>query len=442
MILSEEEKKELPYTVFRRGDSGSYGLRFTLVDKDGKTTPQFRIGLGKCSEEEAYAKAAKEYERAAIRNEEGLSVGPARFHKVAQSYVRQLLSEGKSSKRKYGHARHAQGCVERYFIPFFKQSSIGAIGPAKIKEYMEWRKSYWITGPGKDIDEEEHVRGESKVRMRFQKIVPSDATLKREANFLRGVFNHAVDKNYIKESDVPKISFGNVQTNRRPALTKEEYKSLEQVAIQRYMDACNSEITAINKKERQQQLATKDKLIFERKQMVEFIYIAVQTGMRPGELFNLNWGHIDGLDTAPLDEFGDRNIRIFAHGKNKKGNLIPAAHTSNAFLQLKEAYKTRFGTYPKDEDPVFCDAVGNRLVSLNKPLNQLLKAAGLLHNSAGEKISTYCFRHTYATWQLQKSDAVDIYTLAINMRTSVEMIENYYSKLIASLHQNLCKQVV
>ena len=118
-------------------------------------------------------------------------------------------------------------------------------------------------------------------------------------------------------------------------------------------------------------------------------------------------------------------------GKNKKGNLIPAAHTSNAFLQLKEAYKTRFGTYPKDEDPVFCDAVGNRLVSLNKPLNQLLKAAGLLHNSAGEKISTYCFRHTYATWQLQKSDAVDIYTLAINMRTSVEMIENYYSKLIA-----------
>lgn len=68
--------------------------------------------------------------------------------------------------------------------------------------------------------------------------------------------------------------------------------------------------------------------------MVEFIFIAVQTGTRPGELFNMNWGHVDGLASAGLDLMKDRNIRIFAEGKYKRGNVIPASHTANSFLQL------------------------------------------------------------------------------------------------------------
>lgn len=42
--------------------------------------------------------------------------------------------------------------------------------------------------------------------------------------------------------------------------------------------------------------------------------------------------------------------------------------------------------------------------------------------------STHSFRHTCATNQIR--DGVDVYTLAINMRTSVRMIEMYYSDII------------
>ena len=67
-------------------------------------------------------------------------------------------------------------------------------------------------------------------------------------------------------------------------------------------------------------------------------------------------------------------------------------------------------------------------------LNQLLKAAGLLYDVSGKKkFSTYCFRHTYATWQLINDENVGIHTLAVNMRTSVEMIQNHYSKLKAEM---------
>jgi len=45
------------------------------------------------------------------------------------------------------------------------------------------------------------------------------------------------------------------------------------------------------------------------------------------------------------------------------------------------------------------------------------------------RLRTACsFRHTYATNQIR--DGVDVYTLAINMRTSVRMIEMYYSDII------------
>ena len=91
--------------------------------------------------------------------------------------------------------------------------------------------------------------------------------------------------------------------------------------------------------------------------MIEFINIAVKTGMRPGELFNMNWGHVIGLDSVPMGPLEDRDIRIFAEGKNKEGYVIPVRHTASHFLSLADAYKERFGDHPKKDNPVFCDAI-------------------------------------------------------------------------------------
>lgn len=44
------------------------------------------------------------------------------------------------------------------------------------------------------------------------------------------------------------------------------------------------------------------------------------------------------------------------------------------------------------------------------------------------KRTAYSFRHTYASNQIRKG--TDIYTLAIDMRTSVRMIEMYYSDVV------------
>ncbi|MBS1165545.1 MAG: hypothetical protein H6R00_1570 [Proteobacteria bacterium] len=64
----------------------------------------------------------------------------------------------------------------------------------------------------------------------------------------------------------------------------------------------------------------------------------------------------------------------------------------------------------------------------NVSLNALLEAAKLKTDVFGQVRSAYSFRHTYATRQLRKG--TDVYTLAINMRTSVRMIEMYYSDVV------------
>jgi integrase len=47
--------------------------------------------------------------------------------------------------------------------------------------------------------------------------------------------------------------------------------------------------------------------------------------------------------------------------------------------------------------------------------------------SAGTRRSTYCFRHTYATFRLMQG--TDVIFLAKQMGTSVKMIENHYGHI-------------
>ena len=51
----------------------------------------------------------------------------------------------------------------------------------------------------------------------------------------------------------------------------------------------------------------------------------------------------------------------------------------------------------------------------------LLIESELQKSSSGSRRSTYCFRHTYATFRL--TEGVDVYFLSKQMGTSVKMIE-------------------
>lgn len=408
-MLSKEEKAKLPYTVFARYDNGTFVVRFTI-----KGHPQTRIGLGTRDEAEAYELAAKKYMEIQIRAEHGLLTGVASFDKLAREYVGQQFLEAEKNPKRLVHAKHARSTVENYLIPHFKRTPITAIFHNQLMEYLDWRKVFWTTGEGKDKAFVEHKRSGRILRMPVRHIEASPSTLKRESSFLRGVFKHAVRKGFLKQSDVPKLELGRVPTNKRPSFTKREYGKLLQVSEQRLLA-----------------VQSHPKLLYERYLLHNFIVIAAETGMRPMEMFNLNWGHIDGLKEALKAPVGERAITIIAYSKGKRPQrFVPRRSAISGFENLWHGYNKQFGRFPADNDPVFCNYAGARIGSFNKSLNALLEAADLKYDAVGNKFSTYSFRHSYATWQLQKSPPVDIYTLAINMRTSVEMIEKWYSDVI------------
>lgn len=396
------------YTVYKRSESGSYGVRFSLKGK------QYRLGLGKVSEEEAnYFAHSKYVETKTLSDINRLEDGVG-FDTIARDYVETQFTLADKNPKRMEHAKHAKSSVERYFIGYFEDRPISEICHADLLDYLDWRKVYWTEGDGKDVHFVRHKRGGSSFKLKVQHKEASPSTLKREASFLRSVFKHAVRKRILKQGDVPKLELPKVPTKKRAAFTKDEYHKLLAVSQQRLSDVTGNR-----------------KLVYERYLLHNFIVIAAETGMRPIELFNLNWGHVEGLEEAIRKPLGEQEITIFAQGKGKgPQRLVPKRSAISGFESLRNACKTHFGALPTANDPVFRNFYGKRLGCLNSSLNQLLDASDLMYNGVGEKRSTYSFRHSYATWQLQKNPPVDIYSLAINMRTRVEMIELWYSDVI------------
>ena len=77
---------------------------------------------------------------------------------------------------------------------------------------------------------------------------------------------------------------------------------------------------------------------------------------------------------------------------------------------------------------VFTTAQGKRAGLLYRSLiEDLLTQSDLRLSSSGSRRSTYCFRHTYATFRL--SEGVDVYFLSKQMGTSVKMIEDHYGHI-------------
>jgi integrase len=217
---------------------------------------------------------------------------------------------------------------------------------------------------------------------------------------------------YLKRGEAPELRLEASKKNKRPAFTNDEINTLLNAALARF-DAVSDQ----------------PKMRYERNTLYAFISVACDTGMRPTELYNLNWAHIVGFESERRKPLGKRRVRIDAYGKGMAPRqLVPKPGVFAAFEQLWTAFEATHRRMPKSDDPVFTNFEGQRLGSIKRSLNNLLVETGLKYDAFGRARSAYSFRHTYATNQIRSG--VDVYTLAINMRTSVRMIEMYYSDVI------------
>jgi integrase len=225
----------------------------------------------------------------------------------------------------------------------------------------------------------------------------SAGTVRDEMTTFRSVMAFAATKRYITQSLVFK---GKLPLDKvaREEFTPTEYRKLHTFARQWVKDARASTNTT------------------SRTLAYNFVLIMCNTGMRPSEAKNLRWRDV----SIEKDKQGREFVRLAVRGKGKHRNLVAANNVATYVERIRSISKAT-----KPDDHVFTNYEGKPSLTLYHSLiESLLQDSELQMSSSGSRRSTYCFRHTYATFRL--TEGVDVYFLAKQMGTSVKMIEDHY----------------
>lgn len=273
--------------------------------------------------------------------------------------------------------------IRLHLNPYVGNLQMAYVNEDKWNAYALWRKENGKTRDKTDPDRQ-----------------VSDGSIKQEMTTFRTIMRYASDKGYIRERQIPKSKLITDKA-RREEFTLAEYRQLHTYA--------RSWIKA----------GRTDYNIWQRTMAYNFMLIMANTGMRTMEARNLRWRDVD----IRKDRTGRSFVAMNVRGKGKYRELVAASNVAEYLERIKSISKST-GL----NDHVFSLHNGKPSQDLyDNLIGKLLKESGLLLSSSGSRRSTYCFRHTYATFRLM--EGIDVYFLAKQMGTSVKMIEDYYGHI-------------
>jgi integrase len=175
---------------------------------------------------------------------------------------------------------------------------------------------------------------------------------------------------------------------------------------------------------------------WECEQMHDFVLFMVNTGLRPDEAKNLEFRDAEIVDEPTS---GDEILEISVRGKRGVGYCKSMNGAVEPFRRLMARPRSEKFCNPQDTS----DANSAEGARLPKPsdrlfpndhrelLNKILGELGLKTDREGQVRTAYSLRHTYICLRLMQG--ADIYQIAKNCRTSVEMIEKFYAAHIKDL---------
>jgi len=360
-----------------------------------------RRSTGVTDFEKAKEKAFQIYGEIIQRDRQNLPFGRKTFAEIAKSYAKDAETRMKEGRNSEGRHKVIEGTLRRYLNPFFGKKDISLINKKDFIDYRAWRQIYWSAGPGKD----DPTRPQKSLRPKrgakqpttTVKKPPSQATLKQEWTVLRGVMVHGMDIGAVSTNVLSALKHEKTKVNRRPAFIGDEYSRLYKFMRSWVKQDPHPRIRQ------------------SRELLREYILIMANSGMRKGEARMLKW-----RDVIPYRKHGLEWLSLRVNGKTGIRTVICQPNTNRYFERLKSR-----GFHTGPDDLVFCHADGLPVYDFTGFQNALVKA-GVLHDSDGNRHTIYSLRHTYATYRIE--NGTNIYWLAKNMGTSVNMIERHYGQ--------------
>ncbi len=316
-------------------------------------------------------------------------LGELNTGKTFAQVAKMFEEEYEATTRGHRSPKWVQGHKDRlrlHLLPFFGELPVNEIIAGTAQQYRAHR----LTEP-EDYNEEEAGKPWQP---------PARKTIHNEIVTLSLTLKAAHRHGYI--SQVPDLSDPyrrHTKVSHRPWFTPKEYKQLYEATRR----------NAANPKH--------PRFKWYAEQLHDFVLFMANTGVRPDEVNLLEFRDIEIV----TDEWsGDKILEIEVRGKRGVGYCKSMAGAVRPFERLRDRPRpTDDGERSvKPTDKLFPN-------EFKKMFNGILTENNLKFDRDGKARTAYSLRHSYICFRLL--EGADIYQIAKNCRTSVEMIEKHYA---------------
>jgi integrase len=376
--------------VYKRPNSSLWQCSSYFAGKNRRTsTKEESLSKAKEIAEDWYLQLRGKLRGGEIKNEKT-------FREASEHSLHEydIMTQGQRNKR-YVEGQHWRCRV--YLVPFFGSLGISEITAGKIQEYRIHRHQQAIAKWGKP---------------------PGHSTTHQEIVTLRQVLKTALRHGWLDRlPDFSEPYRSSPKISHRAWFSPDEYKHLYQATRKR----------ALEPKKRGFQ--------WEAEQLHDYVLFAVNTGLRPDEAWRLEFRdvaivHDDDLDKTIL-EIEVRGKRGVGYCKSMPGAVRPFQRLRSRLRPARTYGVNTPKQNPENSAPSIEDWRTPQPTDLIFPKWQrelfktILDEEHLRVDREGRPRTAYSLRHTYICLRLM--EGADIYQIAKNCRTSVEMIEKYYA---------------
>lgn len=284
----------------------------------------------------------------------------------------EVITRGERSPK---YVKNHKRRIENHLIPFFGSKVLSEITSGLIQEYRIHRLK--VAPGGKP---------------------PARNTLNQEMVCLRQTLKTANRHSWLEHMpDMSSPYRASSKISHRAWFSPDEYKALYTATAAR----------ARNPLKRRWRSACED--------LHDYVLFMVNSGLRPDEARHIQVRDVEIVEDGPKREnilhIAVRGKRGVGYAKTMPGAVLPCTRMVE-----------RHSRGPSD---LIFPTIQREL------FNTILGELGLKHDREGNPRTTYSLRYTYICMRL--IEGADIYQIAKNCRTSVEMIEKYYESHIKNM---------
>ncbi|MES2988726.1 MAG: site-specific integrase [Pseudomonadota bacterium] len=372
--------------LFRRSEAGRWHCRASVAGQQFRaSTKQSSLAAAKDVAEDWFLSLRSKATRGELKQ-----TGRT-FEAAAKSYMAEFKALTMGSRSPLYLRRHEER-LAHFLNPFFGQKALTEITAGMAQDYRIDRMTLGGFGKGRK------VRLPSGAQRERDGVAPSRSTLHQEIVLLRQVLKYARRHGWI--DSIPDLSDPYrraTKISHRAWFSPAEYKQLYEATRER----------AKNPPREDRRSNSED--------LHDLVLFMGNTGLRPDETKRIQVRDVSIVTDGPGNQ---RILHISVRGKRGTGwaKSMPGA------VQPFQRMVKRHNLQPQDE--VFPNLQA-------KLLSTVLGQAGLKFDREGNPRTAYSLRHTYISMRLL--EGADIYQVAKNCRTSVEMIEKYYASHIKDM---------